>query len=289
MPADKETVYKILLETPFKQLSTAIKSFINFVKLIFTQKSLIISLAKREVANQYIGSFLGFIWTFIHPAVLIFVFWVVFSVGFRVQPTNDVPFVVWLTAGLSAWFIFAEIVGGSASSVVANAHLVKKTLFHSQTLPVVKIASCLIKHSIFLSVLFCLIVILNLPFSLYYLQFIYYLFCMIVLSLGIGWTVAALNVFIRDVGQVVNVVLQVGMWATPILWDINIMPSNIQMILKLNPMFYIVQGYRESFIYFSPFWNHPLLTLYFWIVAITMFVLGAYIFKKLKPHFADVL
>jgi len=80
-----------------------------------------------------------------------------------------------------------------------------------------------------------------------------------------------------------------GFWATPIFWDINMMPPNIQMILKLNPMFYIVQGYRESFIYFSPFWKHPYQTLYFWLVATILFVSGALIFKRLKAQFADAL
>jgi len=221
--------------------------------------------------------------------VMIFVFWVVFSVGFRVQPANNVPFVVWLTAGMAAWFVFAEIVNGSAGTVVSNAHLIKKTLFQSQILPVIKIGSCLITHSVFLLVLIGLIGFQKMPFSFYYLQFLYYLLCMSVFALGLGWTVSALNVFVRDVGQIVAVVIQVGFWATPILWDINIMPPKIQMIFKLNPMFYIVQGYRESFIYFSPFWKHPYQTLYFWVVAIIVLVMGALIFKKLKPQFADVL
>ena len=85
------------------------------------------------MATQYVGSLLGFIWTFINPMVMIFVFWVVFSVGFRVQPANNVPFVVWLTAGMAAWFVFAEIVSGSAGTIVSNAHLIKKTLFHSRS------------------------------------------------------------------------------------------------------------------------------------------------------------
>ena len=210
-------------------------------------------MAKREVATQYVGSLLGFIWTFINPMVMIFVFWVVFSVGFRVQPKNDVPFVVWLTAGMAVWFVFADIVNGSSGLIVSNAHLIKKTLFHSHILPVIKMVACLITHSIFLLVLIGLIVTQKMPFSFYYLQFLYYLFCMSVLALGISWIVSALNVFIRDVGQIVTVILQVGFWATPIFWDIQMMPTRIQIIFKCNPMYYIVQGYRESFIYFAPF------------------------------------
>ena len=246
-------------------------------------------MAKREVAIQYVGSLLGFIWTFVNPMVMVFVFWVVFSVGFKVKPTNNVPFVVWLTAGMAIWFVFADIINGSAGLIVSNSHLIKKTFFQSQILPVIKIVQCQITHSIFLLVLIGLIIFQKMPFSFYYLQFVYYLFCMSILALGISWFVAALNVFIRDVNQIVAVVLQVGFWATPIFWDLNMMPPKLQIFFKLNPMYYIVQGYRESFIYFSPFWHHPYQTLYFWLVTAIIFVSGALVFKKLKPQFADVL
>lgn len=266
-----------------------LKSFYYFIRLLFLQRHLILSMAKREVANQYVGSLLGFIWTIIHPLVVIVVLWVVFSVGFRVQPTQNVPFVVWLTSGMAAWLLFVEIVSSSAGVVVSNAHLVKKTLFHCQILPVVKIAASLITHSIFLVVLIGLIIFQKMPFSFYFLQFLYYLFGLVVFALGLGWAVAALNVFIRDVSQIVAVMIQIGFWGTPIFWDINIMPPNWQIIFKLNPMYYVVQGYRDSFIYFTPFWAHPYQTLYFWTVAASLFVLGALIFQKLKPQFADVL
>jgi len=266
-----------------------IRSFFYFIRLIVLQRNLIVAMAKREVATHYVGTLLGFIWTFIQPMVMIFVFWVVFSLGFKVKPTNDVPFVVWLTAGMAAWFIFADIVNGSAGVIVANTQLIKRTLFHSQILPVVKIVSCLITHSVFLVVLIALIILEKMPFSFYYLQFIYYLFCLCVLALGIGWIVSALNVFIRDVGQIVAVILQIGFWGTPIFWDINIMPPKIQLIFKLNPMYYVIRGYRDSFIYFFPFWKRPHQGLYFWIVTSMIFICGALIFKKLKPQFAEVL
>lgn len=246
-------------------------------------------MAKREVKTQYVGSFIGFMWTFIHPLMMIFIYWMVFSVGFKVKPMNNAPFVVWLTAGISIWFIFSEIVNGSATAVCANANLIKKTLFHSQILPLIKIVSCLVTHSAFLIILAGLLVFQDMPFSLYFFQALYYLAGMLILALGLSWAVSALNVFIRDVGQIVGVFLQIGFWTTPIFWDIRIMPAKVQTILKLNPMYYIVQGYRDSFIYFVPFWRHPYQTVYFWVVAIALFLAGAMIFKRLKPHFGDVL
>ena len=180
-------------------------------------------------------------------------------------------------------------VGGSADVIIGKANLIKKTIFPSQILPVVKLTSSLIAHSIFIVVLLGLILFNRVPLTPYYLQFIYYLFCLSVLGLGLGWAVSALNVFMRDVGQIVGVVLQIGFWATPILWDIRMMPPKIQYIFKLNPMYYIIQGYRDSFIYAVPFWHHPLQTIYFWVTAGFLFLIGAIIFQRLKPQFADVL
>jgi lipopolysaccharide transport system permease protein/teichoic acid transport system permease protein len=246
-------------------------------------------MAKRELEAQYVGSLLGFIWTFIQPMVMIFVFWFVFSVGFRVQPTNNVPFVVWLAAGMASWFVFSDIINGSVGVIVSYSHFIKKTMFPVEILPVIKIVSCLITHLVFLVILVGLIIIQNMPVNFFFLQFSYYLFCMTVLALGLSFAVSAFNVFIRDVNQIVVIILQLGFWTTPIMWDIQIMPPQVQTILKLNPMYYIVQGYRDSFIYSSPFWEHTYQTLYFWVVTIIIFSIGALIFKKLKPQFADVL
>lgn len=266
-----------------------IKRLIDFLVLLYERRSLIASMARREVAVKYVGSVMGFMWTFIHPLVLILVFWVVFNLGFRLKPIHDAPFVVWLTAGMCGWFVFSDILNGSAAVVVENTNLIKKTLFPSQILPVVKVVSSLVAHSVFIVILIGLLLLNRVPPSWHCLQFLYYLFCLCVLGLGLGWAVSALNVFIRDVTQIVAVVLQVGFWATPILWDIQMMPEKIRFFVKLNPMSYIVQGYRDAFIYHVPFWDRPLESAYFWAANLVIVVGGALIFQKLKPQFPDVL
>ena len=260
-----------------------------FFKSIVKQRRLVLSMAKRELKSQYVGSTLGLVWTFIHPLVLIFVFWVVFSVGFKAMPANNVPFVVWLTAGMTCWFAFADMISGSTNIVVGHATLIKKTVFPSQILPVIKIVSSLVAHAIFVFILIGLLLLQGMSVSIYFFQALYYLFSMLVLVAGITWLVSSLNVFIRDVSQAVALVLHVGFWGTPIFWDITMMPAKVQFVLKLNPMFYIVQGYRDSFFNFIPFWHHPVLTLYFWVVALSSFILGAVVFQRLQPQFSDVL
>lgn len=268
---------------------SVINKIISFLKTIWNQRHLILTMAVREVKAQYVGSSLGFLWTIIQPVVMITVFWFVFSIGFKARPMNDVPFVVWLTAGLAPWYFFSEIVSGSTGMVVAHGHLIKRTIFYPHILPIVKILAAFVTHCIFLGVLLVLIIFQQQPFLLTFVQVIYYLICLITLALGISWLTSALHVFLRDVAQFVGVFLQVGFWVTPIFWDIQMMPENVQWYLKLNPAYYIIQGYRDSLIGGVPFWHHGAYTLYFWCIALTFFMVGAIVFRRLRPQFSDVL
>lgn len=246
-------------------------------------------MAKRDIATAHIGSMLGFFWTFVNPVISLFIMWLVFSIGFKSAPKGDVPFVVWLTAGMSIWNTFSEVINSSTGVIISNTHLVKKVVFPLSILPVVKLVASFITHIVFICVLLVLILLYKMPFSIYWLQAFYYFAAMCVLALGLSWITSSVNIFARDTAQIVNVFLQIGFWATPIFWDISIMPQTVQTALKLNPMFYIVQGYRESFFYAVPFWHHPAMTLYFWGVTFCIFALGSLVFLRLRPHFADVL
>ncbi|MFT5726932.1 MAG: ABC-type polysaccharide/polyol phosphate export permease [Desulforhopalus sp.] len=266
-----------------------INTIFSFLTPVWSKRRLILLMANREIKGNYVGSVLGFAWILIHPAVMITVFWFVFSMGFKVQPLNDVPFVVWLTAGLAPWFFFVNIVSGSTSSIVDNSHLIKKTIFFPQVLPVVKICSSIITHVVFVLILLLLILFQGVTIDLWALQSFYYLFCLLALAIGISWGTSALNVFVRDIGQVVAISLQVGFWLTPIFWDLQMMPAKVQFLLKLNPVYYIVQGYRDSFINGTGFWEHPVYSLYFWCCTITILFLGGFVFRRLRPQFSDVL
>ncbi len=272
-----------------RDLANLFKSFILFTLALYRQRLLIIEMTKRDISVRYVGSFLGFFWTFINPIFTIFIFWFVFSVGFKTASTGNVPFVIFFTAGMAIWNTFTEASNLSTGVIVNNSHLVKKVVFHLSILPVVKLASSFVTHSIFLLMTVLLILLHGMPFSVCWFQALYYFGAMSVFTLGLSWIFSSVNVFARDTGQIVGIILQFGFWGTPIFWDIGIMPEKIQFFIKLNPMYYIVQGYRDSFLYFVPFWKHPWMTLYFWIIAIFTFVAGAVIFRRLRPHFADVL
>jgi ABC-type polysaccharide/polyol phosphate export permease len=266
-----------------------LKSFTDFCLTLYYRRFLILEMAKRDIAQNQIGSYLGFIWTFINPLVLIVIFWFVFSVGFKTPLASGFPFVVWLTTGLIVWNAFAETLNGATAVIRSNPHLVKKVLFPLSILPVVKLVAALLVHLVFILFLIMLILFHRLPGSIYWLQAVYYLIAMSVLVLGLGWLTSALSLFIRDIGQIVTVLLQFGFWSTPIFWDLKMMPASVRVWLKINPMYYVVQGYRDSFLHFIPFWERPYLTIYFWSVASVIFILGGVVFQRLKPSFADVL
>jgi len=265
------------------------RAFFEFVRLLFDRRQLIWEMARRDLVQKYVGSRVGLLWTVIHPLSLIFIFWFVFGFGLKHKPVANVPFSAWLTAGMAAWFSFSGIVAESTGVIVSNPHLIKKINFPSQILPVVKIVSSMVNHLVFLILLVILLLVNGVPITFFALQIIYYYCCLVFLALGISWLTSAINVFFRDVGQIVQLVLQIMFWATPIIWDIKIMPEKVQMFLRLNPIHYIIRGYRESFIYYRPFWLHLWGGIYFWCVTLFLLIVGALVFRRLKGHFPDVL
>ena len=184
------------------------------------------------------------------------------------------------------------LIGGTNSLLEYN-YLVKKVVFNISVLPVVKIISAMFVHAFF--VLFTIILYAaygKFP-DFYYLQIIYYSVCVFILVLGLSYATSAIVIFFRDLTQIINIVLQVGVWLTPIMWIVEASPLMghpvIMKILKLNPMYYIVSGYRDTFLMKTWFWEHAGWTVYFWIFTILCFLFGSWVFKRLRIHFADVL
>lgn len=251
--------------------------------------NLLIDLTKSDFKKRYLGSYLGVIWAFVQPLISILLFWFVFQVGFRSTPVDDVPFILWLSCAIIPWNFYSDAVQSSTSSIMENSFLVKKVVFRLEILPIVKIGSALIVHSFFIVFLFSMFFIYGYGFSVYHLQVPYLLIGSILLVLGISWITSSLVLFFKDTSQIVAMVMQLGFWLTPIFYPLEMVPDKLQFIFKLNPMYYITNGYRDAFIYKQWFWEHPLLTLYFWVTTLSLLLIGYILFKKLKPHFADVL
>ena len=267
-------------------------------KEIVENRKLIISLAKNDFKAKFAGSYFGIIWAFVQPVVTIVVYWFVFDKALNsgTQITKEgieAPFALWLTAGMVPWFYFSEVLSAGSNALVEYNYLVKKVVFKISALPFVKVLSSIFVHVFFVVFMIILSACYGFYPSVYTLQVIYYSFAMMCLCIGIVYATSAMTVFFRDLTQLINILLQVLMWMTPIMWNMDAMQNRISpivlTILKMNPMYYIVSGYRDSVINHIWFWTRPETTLYFWGVTVVLFMIGSVIFKKLQVHFADVL
>ena len=263
---------------------------------VYESRKLIASLSVNDFKTKFAGSYLGIIWAFVQPVITILVYWFVFEKGMKPAAIRDaagteVPYVLWLIAGMVPWFFFSDALSGGTRALLDYSYLVKKVVFKIDILPIVKIVSAVFVHLFFLAFAVLLYTLYGYYPDVYTLQVLYYSICLFVLVMGISYLTSAVVVFFRDLNQVINIVLQVGVWVTPIMWNIDTMDISpvLKNLLKLNPLYYIVQGYRDAFIGKVAFFERWELTIYFWVVTIVFVVLGTHVFKKLRMHFADVL
>ena len=266
---------------------------IKLVKEIIDKRQIIGDLAKADFKKRFAGSYFGVAWMFIQPIVTVLIYFCIFQLGFKsVPPIPGVPYVLWLVPGIVPWFYFNEALNSGTNCLQEYHYLVKKVVFNVELLPVIKLVSCLIIHGIFVLIMIAMFFCYGRLPMLSWIQIIYYSFALSVLALGIIYITSAINVFFKDMAQIVNIVLQFGMWLTPIMWDPSMFPNKpawLEPVLKINPVYYIVTGYRDSMLAGNYFWQRPGLTVYFWIITIIILIAGISIFRKLKPHFADVL
>ena len=253
-------------------------------------RKLIMRLAKNDFKTKYAGSYLGIVWAFVQPVVTILVYWFVFST-MRAGMARQVPYVLWMIAGMVPWFFFQDSLNNGTNSLVEYSYLVKKVVFKISILPIVKLVSALFVHLFFIAVVLVLYTAMGYFPGLSEIQVVYYSFSMFILVLGITYLTSAVVVFFRDLSQIISICLQVGVWLTPIMWNFEDLHLSgiITYIFKLNPMYYIVEGYRDALITGRWFWERPVLTLYYWVFTLVVFWLGTRVFKRLRVHFADVL
>lgn len=272
------------------------KAFFKINKEIWQYRETIFAIAKKEFKNEYTNSALGIVWSLIKPFVMIVAYWFAFTYGLRsgAQEINgiQVPFVAWLIPGVFAWSFLSDTLIIGAMSIRGSAHLVKKVVFPISTLPAIKVQAQLLNHFIFLAISFVLLLILRINFTIYSVQILYYLFAAIMLSLAISRLTAALVVMSIDILHFIQTSMQLLFWFTPVIWPVSKLAGKSPVLVnlfKLNPFFYIVEGYRTSLFGNTWFWQQPVYMAYFWILTGLIFLFGSYYYEKNRPEFADVL
>lgn len=267
-----------------------ITRLISFLRTLYRNRYMIKSFAVADLKKRYAGSFGGLLWSVIHPLVMILTFYILFSFVFGAKVQADsgtTSYALWLVGGLVPWFFFSETVSRSTGALHENQALVTKTVFPSEILPVCLLVSGTINHLIGLVILLVFAVAIKGGISMLFPVTLLYFTLMSIMVLGFSWALSSLNVFLRDVGQLVTVVMNLWFYYTPLIYPISIVPEKYRIILKLNPMYTVVEGYRDSII--AGRYPDPYHLLYLAAVSIFVFVVGGLMYKRLKPAFADVL
>ena len=261
---------------------------VNFLRKIVLQRHLIWNFVIRDLRSRYVGSLMGFFWSVIHPLVLLVSYTFVFSIVFNIRPQvkGTDSFAIFLFCGILPWLYFQDSIVRSCHSVVDHGHLIRKTLFPSEILPVSVVLANLVAHLIGVAILLVVLLYVK-TLSWVVLLLPLYFFLLMLFSLGLGWLVAALQVFVRDMAQVLSVLMVFWFWFTPVFYNVEMVPAALRPWIRFNPLSQVAEGYRDILLEN----RFPDLTSLFLLLsfALTAFVVGGFVFRSTKKEFVDVL
>jgi lipopolysaccharide transport system permease protein len=269
-------------------VATPIAMFASF----WRNRQLIQQLTRREIAARYRGSIIGLAWSFINPLLMLFVYTFVFSVVFKARwGTNEqesrVDFAIILFTGMIVFGIFAEMVNRAPWQIIANTNYVKKVVFPLEILSWVSLGSVLFHSLVSLIVLLLVQFLINSSLPWTVVLFPLVLLPLIFASLGAAWFLAALGVYVRDIGQIITVFTTVLMFVSAVFYPVSALPVVYQVWLRLNPLVLIITESRKVLIFgILPDWSWWSITL---LVGLAIAVTGFWWFQKVRKGFADVL
>ncbi len=275
------------------RVSTALAPWVilsTFLRKIYIQHDLIRNLVVRDLRARYIGSFMGFFWSVINPIILItsysFVFMVVLNIGAPAD-SGTRYFPLFLFCNILPWLFFQDTLQRSSTVIIDNANLITKTVFPTEVLPLTILLSGLVNHLIGCAILLSILVAIGHPIGMYALLVPVYLFFLMLLTLGLSWFVSSLNVFVRDISQILTAILTFWFWFTPIFYTGVKVPAKYAFVARLNPLAHVVTAYRDCLLRMKM----PDLSALAWFAGTStiIFVAGGLFFRQIKREFVDVL
>ncbi|PLS01497.1 ABC transporter permease [Neobacillus cucumis] len=252
--------------------------------------NLIFRLAFYDIKGKYLMHYLGVLWQFLNPIVQIFVYWFVFGLGIRGgQPIDGIPYFVWLISGLIPWFFINPSITQGANSVYSKLNLVSKMKFPVSILPSVSIISNSFQFIAMLVMLLLILMINGIYPNVYYIQIIYYLICLYVFLYSISLFFSTFTTIVRDFQSLLQTSMKMLFFVTPIVWNTDKLPEQLQHLLMLNPIYYLVEGFRNSLLFDTWFFEDAAYTLYFWALTLIILFTGAALHLKFRKNFFDYM
>lgn len=265
--------------------------FLDFTRKLLANRYMISSMAKRELRSRYMGSAFGLAWAIIDPVAQLVIYGVVFGVLLKSRPDpvyGTDSFFLYLFCGLIPWQFFSLTVNSMLNLIETNKSLIKKAVgFPSEVLPIVTVTSNAITHFIGVALLLAALLIFTGKLTLLTPFILIYLFFTGVFAVGLGWILSSATVYLKDLKQVWSLIMLGWFFFTPVFWSAGNMGPNATVILKINPMYHVVDGYRRLLL----LGRMPDIAdlSYFAAISVITFAIGGVFFRKLKSGFMEVV
>lgn len=283
--ADTHIIFAILSRgEPMFAAVTVIKEQVKNLSLI---KRLSQYQIKSETSNNYLGA----LWEIINPVIQITIYWFVFGFGIRQrEPIGDIPYFQWLLAGIVVWFFINQAIMRGTKSIYTKIRMLSKMNFPMSIIPSYIVLSQFYYHLVIVALGFIVLQVIGAPFTIYLIQLPLMMVITLILLVAITLITSTLATIVRDVQMVLQSVMRMLLYLSPILWPPTMLPEAWQFWLKLNPFYYIIDGYRFALLgegwYFT---EHPMYTLYFVGLLLVLISLGSYLHVKFRDQFIDFL
>lgn len=254
------------------------------IKELYQYRQLLKSNVRKEIRGKYKGSFLGVLWSFVNPLLTTLVYAIVFPIILKSTQPHYVTFIV---IAILPWTWFTTTIAQGTSTILINGGIIKKVYFPREILPISIVTSGLINYLISCIIIGLFLIFSGIGFSVYILFLPLIIIIQYILLLGIILITSAINVYVRDAEYIINFLVMMLFYATPILYSSTLFPEKVRWILKLNPMTTIIESYRDIFFYQSM----PHLKSLFIVLmgSLILFFIGLKVFKKLEKGFAEEL
>ena len=257
---------------------------LSVIKNLYKYRELLKTNVKKEIRGKYKNSFLGVIWSFLNPLLQIIVYALVFQVILK-NPKES--YAIFLCCALIPWTFFSSAITRSAFTMIENGNIIKKVYFPREILPISIVTSEAVNFIISTIIILGFVIFGGVGISKYIIFYPLVLLAQYLLLIAISLIVSSISVYVRDLQHLIGVVMQLLFYATPIVYSAETIPDNFKWILNLNPMTYIINGYRDIFYNQTMLELKPILILLG--CAIIACVVGYMIFNKLQKGFAEQL
>ncbi|GGK01599.1 transport permease protein [Lentibacillus kapialis] len=272
------------------------KTAITVIKEQIDHFYLIRRLSLYEIKSQNKNNYLGMAWEFINPSIQILIYWFVFGTLRSREPVEvggtEIPFFYWLVAAFFLWLFFYQGTIQGSKSIYTRLRILSKMNFPMSIIPNFVIFSKFYVHLVMLAITIIIFQLNGFFINIYYLQLIYFIFAALALIFSISLITSTLSTIIRDVHMFLNSTLRMFLYLSGVLWPITILSEwqTLMNVMMLNPLYYLVQGYRYALFgegwYFIIEWQY---SLFFWGLVLALFLIGAKLHMTFRRHFIDYL